>query len=42
MQIKSVTLYSLPYVVGIAGILVAVHQVVNAGTFRSLKLPYRP
>ena len=28
MQIKSVTLYSLPYVVGIAGILVAVHQVV--------------
>jgi len=26
MQIKSVTLYSLPYVVGIAGILVAVHQ----------------
>ena len=28
MQIKSVTLYSLPHVVGIAGILVAVHQVV--------------
>ena len=28
MQIKSVTLYSLPYVVGIAGILVAVHPVV--------------
>ena len=28
MQIKSVTLYSLPYVVGIAGILVAVHQIV--------------
>ena len=28
MQIKSVTLYSLPSVVGIAGILVAVHQVV--------------
>ena len=27
MQIKSVTLYSLPYVVGIAGILVAVHVV---------------
>ena len=28
MKIKSVTLYSLPYVVGIAGILVAVHPVV--------------
>ena len=28
MQIKSVTLYSLPYVLGIAGILVAVHPVV--------------
>jgi hypothetical protein len=28
MQIKSVTLYSLPYVVGIAGILVAIHPVV--------------
>ena len=30
MRIKSVTLYSLPYVVGISGILVAVHQVVPA------------
>ena len=28
MKIKSVTLYSLPYVVGIVSILVAVHQVV--------------
>jgi len=28
MQVKSVTLYSLPYVVGIVGILVAVHEVV--------------
>ena len=28
MKIKSVTLYSLPCVVGIAGILIAAHQVV--------------
>ena len=28
MRVKSVTLYSLPYVVAIVGILVAAHQVV--------------
>ena len=36
MQIKSVTLYSLPYVVGIAGILVAVHPVVPTPKSMSL------
>ena len=37
MQIKSVTLYSLPYVVGIAGIWVAVHQVVPTPKSISLR-----